>query len=86
MVLEASKVLDAGDLTKILPLVAGPSNKYGETRIFPSSAVVERSVGSVQPVFLHSIVTGLVPPFPTFSWPYSPTTTSTFSTSSRTLS
>ena len=31
VVLEASKVFDAGDLARILPLVAGPSNKYGET-------------------------------------------------------
>ena len=66
VVLEASKVLDAGDLARILPLVAGPSHKYGETRIFPGSAVVERNEGSVQPVFLHSIVAGLVPPFSDF--------------------
>ena len=66
VVLEASKVLDAGDLARILPLVAGPSHKYGETRIFPCSAVIERNEGSVQPVFLHSIAAGLVPPFSDF--------------------
>ena len=66
VVLEASKVLDAGDLTRILPLIAGPSHKYCETRICPGSAVVERSEGSVQPVFLHSIVARLVPPFSDF--------------------
>ena len=66
VVLEASKILDVGDLDRIFPLVAGPSHKYGETRIFPGSAVVERNEGSVQPVFLHSMVSGLVPPFSDF--------------------
>ena len=66
MVLEASKILSAGDLDRVLPLVAGPSHKYGETRIYPGSAIVERNEGSVQPVFFHSIVSGLVPPFSNF--------------------
>ena len=66
LVLEASKILDAEDLARVLPLVAGPSHNYGKTRILPGSAVVERSESSVQPVFLHSIVAGLVPPFSDF--------------------
>ena len=65
-VLEASKVLDAEGLARDLPLVAGPSNKFGETRIFPGSAVVERSTGSIQPVFLHSLIAVLIPPFSDF--------------------
>ena len=47
VVLEASKVLNEEGLARVLPLVAGPSNKYGVTRIFPGSAVVERSTGTV---------------------------------------
>ena len=66
VVLEASKVLNMEGLARVLPLVVGPSNKYGVTRIFPGSAVVERSTGTVQPVFLHSVVAGLVPPFSDF--------------------
>ena len=66
MVLEASKVLDAEGLARVLPLVASPSNKFGKTRIYPSSTAVERSAGSVHPIFLHSLVAGLVPSFSNF--------------------
>ena len=65
-VLEDSKVFDAEGLARVLPLVAGPSNKFGETRIHHGSTTVERSAGSIQPIFLHSLVAGLVPPFSDF--------------------
>ena len=50
VVLEASKVLNEKGLARVLPLVAGPSNKYGVTRIFPGSAVV---VGDMPNRYLH---------------------------------
>ena len=61
VVLEAFWVLNEEDLSKVYLLVAGPSSKYSETRIYQGLSTVERSAGTVQPVFLHSIFAGLVP-------------------------
>ena len=66
VVLDTSRIHNEEGVAKVRLLVAGKTNEWGATIIKPGSHVIERRPGILQPVFLHTLFVGLVPPFSFF--------------------
>ena len=68
MMLGASSFQSEGDLALIREMVADASNEYGATAIEAGFAGTQWCSGPTQPIFVHALRAGLVPPFPPSSW------------------
>ena len=68
MMLGASSYQGEGNLTLIREMVADASNEYGATAIEAGSTGTRRRSGPMQPIFIHALRAGLIPPFLPSSW------------------
>ena len=64
--LSESTIAKDGDLAPVLPSTLDGTNEWGRTLIWCSSAEGRRLAKSAYPFFLHSVFSGLVPPFSAF--------------------
>ena len=66
VVLGVSRHPNEETLAKVRGLVGDASNKWGAIEVHPGYNTVQWRSGSLQPVYVHALIAGLVPPFSSF--------------------